>query len=143
MNEQKVLITNSEVEINNLINDGWKIISITAQLISANANGNFCVLLQKNKTPTQLEPKQLEEQLRVEQLAERLRVQRLEEQLRVQRFKAEFDEADGSVSLKYKDNQMIIKAIKKHYGNRKNAAKELGISERTLYRKLKELCIKI
>jgi DNA-binding NtrC family response regulator len=33
---------------------------------------------------------------------------------------------------------MILKAIEKHKGKRKQAAKELGISERTLYRKLKE-----
>ena len=33
---------------------------------------------------------------------------------------------------------IIQKALKKHNGRRKNAAKELGISERTLYRKIKE-----
>ena len=32
----------------------------------------------------------------------------------------------------------IIKALKKHRGKRKDAAADLGISERTLYRKLKE-----
>ena len=34
--------------------------------------------------------------------------------------------------------EFIIKALDKHRGKRKNAAKELGISERTLYRKIKE-----
>ena len=34
--------------------------------------------------------------------------------------------------------QLIQKALEKHEGKRKAAAKELGISERTLYRKLKE-----
>jgi DNA-binding NtrC family response regulator len=32
----------------------------------------------------------------------------------------------------------ILKALEKHRGRRKNAAQELGISERTLYRKIKE-----
>ncbi|HNQ83893.1 MAG TPA: helix-turn-helix domain-containing protein, partial [Bacteroidales bacterium] len=33
---------------------------------------------------------------------------------------------------------MIRKALEKYNGRRKNAARELGISERTLYRKIKE-----
>ena len=33
---------------------------------------------------------------------------------------------------------MIQKALEKYNGKRKDAAKELGISERTLYRKIKE-----
>ena len=33
---------------------------------------------------------------------------------------------------------MITRALKKHGGKRKLAAEELGISERTLYRKIKE-----
>jgi len=37
---------------------------------------------------------------------------------------------------------MIRKALIKHKGKRKNAAKELGISERTLYRKINEYNIK-
>jgi len=36
---------------------------------------------------------------------------------------------------------MIKKALQRHNGKRKNAAKELGISERTLYRKIKEFNI--
>ncbi|HBW86073.1 MAG TPA: hypothetical protein DEF82_04840, partial [Crocinitomicaceae bacterium] len=31
-----------------------------------------------------------------------------------------------------------LKALEKHRGKRRNAAQELGISERTLYRKIKE-----
>ena len=34
--------------------------------------------------------------------------------------------------------ELIIKALEKHRGKRKYAAEELGISERTLYRKIKE-----
>jgi transcriptional regulator with PAS, ATPase and Fis domain len=41
-----------------------------------------------------------------------------------------------------KEKEMILKAIEKHKGKRKQAAKELGISERTLYRKLNEYHIK-
>ena len=37
---------------------------------------------------------------------------------------------------------MIKKALEKHNGKRKEAAKELGISERTLYRKINEFGIK-
>ena len=35
--------------------------------------------------------------------------------------------------------ELIEKALLKHGGNRKAAAKELGISERTIYRKLGQL----
>lgn len=43
-----------------------------------------------------------------------------------------------SLSLEEKEKEMIIKALNKYNGRRKKAAKELGISERTLYRKIKE-----
>ena len=36
------------------------------------------------------------------------------------------------------EKDLIKKALEKHRGRRKNAAQELGISERTLYRKIKE-----
>jgi DNA-binding NtrC family response regulator len=36
------------------------------------------------------------------------------------------------------EKSLIIKALKKHRGRRRDAASELGISERTLYRKIKE-----
>ena len=45
---------------------------------------------------------------------------------------------DESLSLKDKELEMIKKALKKYGGKRKDAADELGISERTLYRKIKE-----
>ncbi len=50
------------------------------------------------------------------------------------------DEADileESLSLEVKQKELIVKSLRKHNNNRKKAAKELGISERTLYRKLK------
>jgi len=45
---------------------------------------------------------------------------------------------EESLSLSDKEIEMIKKALEKYNGKRKMAAKELGISERTLYRKIKE-----
>ena len=45
---------------------------------------------------------------------------------------------EESLSLADKEKEMIIKALSKYNGKRKSAAEELGISERTLYRKIKE-----
>ncbi len=50
-------------------------------------------------------------------------------------------EVEETLSLQDKEIDMIRKALKKHKGKRKNAAKELGISERTLYRKINEFNI--
>ncbi len=47
-------------------------------------------------------------------------------------------EVEESLSLEDREKELIIKALEKHNGRRKNAALELGISERTLYRKIKE-----
>ncbi|QIK16593.1 sigma-54-dependent Fis family transcriptional regulator [Blattabacterium sp. DPU] len=44
----------------------------------------------------------------------------------------------SSFSLQKKEIEFIRKALKKNNGKRKKAAKELGISERTLYRKIKQ-----
>ena len=45
---------------------------------------------------------------------------------------------EESLSLMDKEIELIKKALEKHHGKRKHAANELGISERTLYRKIKE-----
>jgi len=45
---------------------------------------------------------------------------------------------EESLSLADTEKDLIQKALQKHKNKRKNAAKELGISERTLYRKIKE-----
>ncbi|MFY8090977.1 MAG: sigma-54 interaction domain-containing protein [Chitinophagaceae bacterium] len=48
------------------------------------------------------------------------------------------EEIEESLSLVDMERNLIIKAIKKHKGKRKDASIDLGISERTLYRKLKD-----
>lgn len=48
------------------------------------------------------------------------------------------EEVEETLSLEEKEIDLIRKALKKHKGKRKYAAQELGISERTLYRKIKE-----
>lgn len=45
---------------------------------------------------------------------------------------------EESLSLEEKEIELIKKALEKHNGKRKYAAQDLGISERTLYRKIKE-----
>ncbi len=47
-------------------------------------------------------------------------------------------EVEESLSLEDQEKELIVKALDKHNGKRKYAAAELGISERTLYRKIKE-----
>lgn len=48
------------------------------------------------------------------------------------------EEVEESLSIVDKEKELIIKALKKHRGKRRDASLDLGISERTLYRKLKE-----
>ena len=48
------------------------------------------------------------------------------------------DEEEGAFLLEKNEIQMIRLALEKHRGRRKDAARELGISERTLYRKIKQ-----
>ena len=48
------------------------------------------------------------------------------------------EEDDNSLSLEKKEKEMILKALRKHNNKRKYAASDLGISERTLYRKIKQ-----
>ena len=43
---------------------------------------------------------------------------------------------DHSLSVRRTEEDLIRQALQKHHGNRKKAAEELGMSERTLYRKL-------
>lgn len=45
---------------------------------------------------------------------------------------------DVTLSLEKQEKEIIIRALKKNKNKRKHAAKDLGISERTLYRKIKQ-----
>jgi transcriptional regulator with PAS, ATPase and Fis domain len=45
---------------------------------------------------------------------------------------------DESLSIEHKEKELILKALKKNGNKRKYAARDLGISERTLYRKIKQ-----
>ena len=47
-------------------------------------------------------------------------------------------ESDDSLSIEKKEKELIIKALQKNNNKRKYAAQDLGISERTLYRKIKQ-----
>ena len=50
----------------------------------------------------------------------------------------EVETVDELLALDDVEKEMIRRALEKHNGRRKNAAAELKISERTLYRKIKE-----
>ena len=50
----------------------------------------------------------------------------------------EYVEPNNSLNLETIEKQMLIKALEKNNGNRKKAAEELGYSDRTLYRRLKQ-----
>ena len=45
---------------------------------------------------------------------------------------------DDSLSIVKKEKELIMRALRKNNNKRKYAARDLGISERTLYRKIKE-----
>ena len=47
-------------------------------------------------------------------------------------------DVEESMSLEDREKQYILRALERHQGNRRAASKELGISERTMYRKIKE-----
>ena len=57
--------------------------------------------------------------------------------------KYEIEIMDENLNIFEMEKSLIIKALKKHHGKRKIAADELGLSERTLYRKIKEYDIGI
>ena len=53
-------------------------------------------------------------------------------------FIEDFEEEEETLSLHDKELELIKKSLERHNGKRKLAADELGISERTLYRKIKQ-----
>ena len=52
-------------------------------------------------------------------------------------------ETQPTLSLEQTEKELICKALERHKGKRKDAARELGISERTLYRKINEYKINL
>ncbi|MEQ8625696.1 MAG: sigma-54 dependent transcriptional regulator [Vicingaceae bacterium] len=50
----------------------------------------------------------------------------------------EIEEEEETLSISETEKKLIKRALQKHQGKRKHAAEDLGISERTLYRKIKE-----
>ena len=48
------------------------------------------------------------------------------------------EEIEETLNIMIIEKELIIKALRKHKGKRKDASLDLGMSERTLYRKLKE-----
>ena len=55
---------------------------------------------------------------------------------------SQHEDVEETLSLADREKEFITKALKKHKSRRRDAATELGISERTLYRKIKEYGIK-
>ena len=76
----------------------------------------------------------LKEQLQIQNYRNPL----LEEDLAETPIEEEFEDAEDLLSIPELNSELIKKALEKHGGKRKAAAQELGISERTLYRKLKK-----
>jgi transcriptional regulator with PAS, ATPase and Fis domain len=56
----------------------------------------------------------------------------------IQEAATEYVEEEANLSLDAVEREMICKALERHKGKRKEAARDLNISERTLYRKIKE-----
>lgn len=64
-----------------------------------------------------------------------------QEEVYVEEGRAEFqpfEEEEENLSISETEKKLIKKALSRHNGKRKYAAEDLGISERTLYRKIKE-----
>ncbi len=80
-----------------------------------------------------------EEKMEVLQIEEHQNREREREQEREDKYYfAEEIEEEETLSLQDKELELIKKSLERHNGKRKNAAEELGISERTLYRKIKQ-----
>ena len=83
-----------------------------------------------------------EENLEVLQIAQksrdREREREREKELEDKYYFAEEIQEEETLSLQDKELELIKKSLERHNGKRKNAAEELGISERTLYRKIKQ-----
>lgn len=47
--EQKVIITDSQYDVQNFLDKGWKVVSVTAQHVSTTNYGKFCFILERLK----------------------------------------------------------------------------------------------
>lgn len=139
-NEREILY-NVLFDMKNDLNDLKK---LTLELLK---NGKASVqddqknLIEKiyGKSPDDFETEEdFEEQLEMLQIPQKTTVKK-EESLPVDYdFAEEIEEEEETLSLHEKEVELIIKSLEKNQGKRKPAAKELGISERTLYRKIKQ-----
>ena len=79
----------------------------------------------------------------LEEIRDRVEIHKPEELNNFEEQILESEVIEEPLSLQEKEIDMIRKALVRHHGKRKNAARELGISERTLYRKIKEFNINL
>ena len=68
-------------------------------------------------------------------------VQGVNSQERQGRIEPEYVNNNGAMTLDEMERRMVLSALERHKGNRRLAAKDLNISERTLYRKIKDFGI--
>ena len=81
----------------------------------------------------------LEEQMQVLQIPEKSQKSPVPQTPQEDKYSfAEEIEEEETLSLQDKEIELIKKSLERHNGKRKAAAEELGISERTLYRKIKQ-----
>jgi len=110
-NEQKIF--NSEREIlYQVLFDMKKDVNDLKKLVHDIMGGNIPVSVAAENYPHQIPPATIQEAVPIEE--------------------------EENLSLEDVEKEMIRKALEKHNGRRKNAAADLKISERTLYRKIKE-----
>lgn len=116
-NEQKSFANEREI-LYQILFDMRKDVNDLKKLVHDIMGGNIPVEMQKNETysPATIHPVQP--------------IQTPEVQ--------EAETVEESMSLEEVEKDMIRKALERHNGKRKNAAADLKISERTLYRKIKE-----
>jgi len=81
---------------------------------------------------------ELEEQMEVLQIPEKSKKQTAPIEQDDKYSFAEEIEEEETLSLHDKEIELIKKSLERHQGKRKAASEELGISERTLYRKIKQ-----
>ncbi|GGE37324.1 sigma-54 interaction domain-containing protein [Psychroflexus planctonicus] len=83
-----------------------------------------------------------DERLEVLQIPEKSSIEEDEDEISIERASsydfAEDVEEEETLSLQEKEVELIKKSLERYHGKRKPAAEELGISERTLYRKIKQ-----